>query len=199
MTDENSNKRLRLFVAIPVPEPVRKEMARVQDKFRPLAAPDDVRWVNPQQLHLTLKFLGHVPADAVETVKAALTDACAGMRSLRLHAKGIGFFPNVRSPRVIWVGLENHDQTLANLQRRVEQALTPFTENPAEERFRPHVTLGRFQKFRRHKTEKLIPQALSFGDRVFGEWPVREVHLMQSVLSSSGARHTILVSVALDH
>lgn len=100
-------------------------------------------------------------------------------------------------PRVIWAGLENHDQTLANLQQRVEQALAPFAEKPGEERFRAHVTLGRFQKFRRHKTEKLVPHALSFGDRVFGDWQVDEVHLMQSILSSSGARHTVLVSATL--
>jgi len=190
-------KKLRLFVAIPVPEEARMEMARVQKELRPLVEAKDIRWVDPEQFHLTLKFLGNVAEDALETVKNSLGEACAGIRPFPLHAEGIGFFPNARSPRVIWTGIKA-TEALADLQNRVEKALTSLVENEATEDFHAHVTLGRFQKFRRHKTEKLIPHALSFGHRVFGDWQVNEVHLMQSILSSSGARHTVLVSVRLD-
>ena len=119
--DNVSPEKLRLFVAIPVPEEARTEMARVQDDLRRFAEANDIRWVDPAQFHLTLKFLGDVVAENV-------------------------------------------------------------------------ITLGRFQKFRRHKTEALLPHALSFGDHTFGKWTVDRIDLMQSVLSMEGARHTVLAS-----
>jgi len=183
---------LRLFVAIAVPETVRTEMARVQDDLRPLADPKDVRWVRPEQFHLTLKFLGSIAPDAVEAVKSSLIEACAGFQPLRLRARGMGFFPNARSPRVMWIGIDP-DRQLADLQQRIERSLTMFVER--ESAFHAHLTLGRFQKFRRHKTEKL--RALAFGERSFGEWRADTVDLMQSELFPDGSRHTVLASVRL--
>jgi len=188
---------LRLFVAIAVPEAARMEMRRLQDELRGLASPDDVRWVHPRQFHLTLKFLGAVPPASLEAVKAALTSACDGIAPFRVYARGIGFFPHDRSPRVIWVGLDSDHAGLIELRRRVDRALASFAEKHGEETFRAHVTIGRFQKFRRHKAEKLLPRASAFRDHVFGEWQVDAVALMRSELSSDGARHTALISVPL--
>jgi 2'-5' RNA ligase len=114
-----------------------------------------------------------------------------------LRAKGIGFFPDARSPRVIWVGFEGDENGLADLQTRVERALAPFAKKPGAEKFRAHATLGRFQKFRRHKTEKLLPHALSFTGHIFGEWRVEGVGLFRSELSPDGARHTLLAAIPL--
>ena len=193
MAEENPNERLRLFVAIAIPEAVRDEMVAVQQELKPLAL-GDVRWTNVEQLHLTLKFLGNVPNGSLEAVKQSLAEACAGAAPFRLRAKGIGFFPNERQPRVIWLGFEDDENVLADLQLRVERALTPFAEKPGTERFRAHATLGRFQKYRRHKTEKLLPRAAALAGHVFGEWPVADVGLFRSELSPDGARH-ILVAV----
>ena len=191
MVDEDSDERLRLFVAIAIPEAVRNGMAAVQRELKPLAL-GDVRWTNAEQLHLTLKFLGNVPTESLEPVKQSLSEACAGAGPFRLRAKGIGFFPNARQPRVIWVGFEGGENVLADLQLRVERALTPFAEKPGTERFLAHATLGRFQKYRRHKTEKLLPRASALGGHVFGEWRVEDVGLFRSELSPGGARHTRL-------
>jgi 2'-5' RNA ligase len=189
MTDEVSTGRLRLFAAIAIPEPVRNEMIILQRELKPLA-PGDVRWANPEQLHLTLKFLGNVPATSLEAVKQSLTDACTGVGTFSLRAKGIGFFPNKRQPRVIWVGFEDSENVLADLQARVGRSLASLAEKPGVERFLAHATLGRFQKYRRHKTEQLMPCALAHQHRVFGEWRVEEVILFRSELSPSGARHS---------
>ena len=192
MTDEISNGRLRLFAAIAIPEPVRNEMIALQRELKPLAL-GDVRWASPEQLHLTLKFLGNVPTGSLEAVKQALTEACAGVRPFPLRAKDIGFFPNERQPRVIWIGFEGSENVLADLQRRVERSLAPFVEKPGAENFLPHTTLGRFQKYRRYKTEQLMPRALMHQHHVFGEWQVREVSLFRSELTSAGAMHTLLM------
>ena len=92
----------------------------------------------------------------------------------------------------------NLGNALADLQRRIADAFAPFAESPAEEKFLAHVTLGRFQKFRRHKTEKLLHRALSFENHVFGEWHAQEVDLMRSETLSCGACHTTIASIALD-
>ncbi len=189
ITDETSTGRPRLFVAIAIPEPVRDGMARAQRELRPFATPGDIRWTNPEQLHLTLKFLGNVPAGCIAAVKHSLAEACAGVRPFPLRARGVGFFPNDRRPRGIWVGFEDDGNVLADLQRRIERLLAPFAEQPGAERFLAHATLGRFQKYRRHKTEKLLPRASALGGRVFGEWRVADVGLFRSELSPGGARH----------
>jgi 2'-5' RNA ligase len=193
---ENQNKLLRLFVAILIPEVVRSEMHRLQQELRPLAATRDVRWTNPEQLHLTLKFLGNVPANSLDAVKQSLAEASNQAAPFHLRAKGIGFFPNERRPRVIWVGFDDGNE-LSKLQSHVEKSLVPFAEEPREEKFLPHATLGRFQKYRRHKTEMLLPRALQFGGITFGEWQVATVELFRSELSSSGACHSLLASFTL--
>jgi RNA 2',3'-cyclic 3'-phosphodiesterase len=189
MNNKSLNDRLRLFVAITIPEPVRNEMTAIERELKPLAQ-GDVRWVKTEQLHLTLKFLGNIPSDSVAAVKNALAQACAGVGPFHLLARGIGFFPHTRSPRVIWVGFEDDANVLADLQRGIERFVEPFLEKPGAEKFRPHATLGRFQKYRRHKTEQLLPRALALGKHVFGKWRVEGVGLFRSELSPDGARHS---------
>jgi len=197
MADDDSAEKLRLFVAIPIPEPVREEMIRVQRELQPLAPPDSVRWTKPDQLHLTLRFLGSVPIHSVAALENSLAGACAGFRPFHLSAKGIGFFPDVHAPRVIWVGIEDGDKILADLQAAVERALSPFAENPVPERFLAHATLGRFQKYRRHRTERLVPRALAHDGHSFGDWQVEGIGLFRSELSPAGARHTSLATFRL--
>jgi 2'-5' RNA ligase len=191
MPNESSDKRLRLFVAITIPERVRNEMIAVQRELKPLAL-GDVRWTNAEQLHLTLKFLGNVPASSVEAVKQSLAEACAGAVPFHLRAEGTGFFPNEREPRVVWVGFAGGENDLADLQLRIERQLAPFAEKPGAEKFLAHATLGRFQKYRRHKTEMLLPRARALANHFFGEWRVETAGLFRSELSPSGARHTEL-------
>jgi len=178
-------------VAIAIPERVRNEMIAVQRELKPLAL-GDVRWTNAEQLHLTLKFLGNVPASSVEAVKQSLAEACAGAAPFPVRAEGIGFFPNERQPRVIWVGFEDDENVLAGLHRRIERLLAPFVEKPGADKFLAHATLGRFQKYRRHKTEKLPPRARALANHVFGEWRVEDAGLFRSELSPGGARHTLV-------
>jgi 2'-5' RNA ligase len=189
MVDEISSERLRLFVAIAIAERIRNEMIAVQRELKPLAL-GDVRWTNAEQFHLTLKFLGNVPASSVEAVKKSLAIACSATVPFHLRAEGIGFFPNERQPRVLWVGFEGDENALTVLQMRIEQRLAPFVEKPGAEKFLAHATLGRFQKYRRHKTEKLLPRARELAHHVFGEWRVEEIGLFRSELSPEGARHT---------
>jgi RNA 2',3'-cyclic 3'-phosphodiesterase len=191
MPDEISSERWRLFAAITIPEPVRNEMSAVHRELKPFAL-GDVRWTKVEQLHLTLKFLGNVPAGSLDAVKQSLAEACAETAPFLLRARGIGFFPNDRQPRVVWVGFEGDEKVLMELQRLVERRLAPFAEKPGKERFLAHATLGRFQKYRRHKTEQLLPRAAALAGHVFGEWRVADASLFRSELTPDGARHALV-------
>jgi RNA 2',3'-cyclic 3'-phosphodiesterase len=96
MPSDNSIAALRLFVAIPIPEPVRDEIIRVQQELQPLVPRDVVRWTRPDQFHLTLRFLGDVAADGIEDLKKSVGAVCRNAEPLSLRAAGVGFFPNPR-------------------------------------------------------------------------------------------------------
>ena len=197
MTDESSNERLRLFVAIPVPEPVRDEMTRVQRELQSLVPRRAIGWTRPEQFHLTLRFLGGVPAARLEDLKAAVGAVCANNRPLPLRAAGVGFFPNAHLPRVVWVGIRDGEQLLMNLQRQIETAVQPFAAERGAGSFAGHATLGRVRDLKRTDAEKLAAHAQTIKDRGLGEWTAHEIEIVQSELFPSGARHTLLAAFPL--
>jgi 2'-5' RNA ligase len=189
MTDKNSTGRFRLFVAIPIPEPVRNEMARVQRELQLLAPPRAIHWTRPEQFHLMLRFLGGVPVACLEDLKAAVGTVCANARPLQLSASSVGFFPNARSPRVVWIGIQDGGKLLIDLQKQIEAAVQPFTAERGSEKFTGHVTLGRVKDLKRSDARKLAAHAQAIGNRRFGDWMAREIEIVQSELSPAGARH----------
>jgi len=195
MADDNSTEKLRLFVAIPMPETVRDEIARVQQGLQQRAPPNAVRWTKPEQFHLTLRFLGDVPVERVAALREAVNAACSGSQPLRLCAQGVGFFPNARSPRVLWVGVNDGEGRLANLQKGIEAAVRLFAEGPGAENFAGHVTIGRVKFLKRQELKALAAHAWAVKDRLFGEWTANEVELIRSDLSPAGACHTLLATV----
>jgi RNA 2',3'-cyclic 3'-phosphodiesterase len=197
MTDVSLNERLRLFMAIPVPPAVRGEIAAAQRELQPLAPRGAARWTKPEQLHLTLKFLGGVPAALIEGLEESVQKACAGRPALRLNAAGIGFFPNARSPRVIWAGIRDEAGRLADLQKAIENSVRPFAAEPGAEHFVGHLTLGRFKNVRRREIEELAAHAQTMGGRQFGGWTARALEIIRSELSPAGARHTPIAAFRL--
>ena len=196
MKVDNSTDKFRLFVAISIPEPVRDEIIRVQRELEPLVPRAVARWTRPDQFHLTLRFLGDVGADRVKDLKKSVEAVCQRGQPLSLRAEGVGFFPNPRSPRVIWVGIDGAGR-LMDLQRQIETAVNPYSSEPGEKNFTGHVTLGRLQYPRPADTRTLAVRAQAFEKQQFGEWTAQEVEIVRSELSSNGARHTVLASFRL--
>jgi 2'-5' RNA ligase len=197
MADDSSTEKLRLFIAIPIPEPVRDEIIRVQQELQPLVSREVARWARSDQFHLTLRFLGDVPADGVESLKQSAGAVCRNARSLSLRAEGVGFFPNSRSPRVIWVGINDREGRLVGLQQQIETAVGPFSPEPGEKNFTGHVTLGRLKNPRPADTRDLATRAQSLEKRLFGEWTADEIEIIRSELSPAGARYTSLAAFRL--
>ena len=185
---------LRAFVAVEIPEDVRAALDAVQERLRQQLV--RARWVRSGSMHLTLKFLGDIPAAQVAGVADALREAARGHAALRLSAAGIGAFPGLRRPRILWTGFSGETEPLADLQRSVEEGLAALGFPREERPFRAHLTIGRFSG---PVAPGPLGEALkAFATASFGEFAVQELVLFQSELKPSGAVYTALARVKLD-
>ena len=154
----------------------------------------DVRWTAVPSIHLTLKFLGEVDPGLVPGLSAALRPATASLQPFALSLRGLGGFPNLRNPRVLWCGVEGDADRLAELQKIVEQTCASFGFEPEAREFHPHLTLGRVQGKRNlHRILDYIRIGSVF-ERAFG---VDRYHVYRSVLTPRGANYSILDTIEL--
>lgn len=145
---------LRTFVALPLSAEVHRAIEALQGRLKRQAAARGVpagvvRWVDPAIIHLTLHFLGDILPERVEPVKAALGAVARNVPSFTFQAGGLGAFPNLGRPQVIWVGIQDASGWLALLHDAVDEALASLGFQPEERRFSPHLTLGRVRRERR--------------------------------------------------
>jgi 2'-5' RNA ligase len=194
---KTSLNSLRLFLAIPIPDAIKAEVARAQSDLRQAVPNARITWTRPEQFHLTLRFLGNVNVAAVETLGAALAPACKGCVPLHMQARGMGCFPHARRPRVIWAGLQDVEQRLTALQTAIQNATHEFTTESKEKQFSGHVTLGRIKAIGAKEKVALSGAIARKAGNVWGEWTAANVELIRSELSDQGARYTRLLEVKL--
>lgn len=190
-------KSHRLFIALPVSDAVKSEIRKAQHEMQEALPDGSVRWVRPEHLHLTLRFLGSVAGERAGELAECLRIACDGFTPMRFRATGIGFFPKRGYPRVIWTSVPSQDQQLALLQSTVQQATDEFASKPPEKEFSNHITLGRSKKIHRAETATLVNYACKCREHSFGEWTVNTVELLRSELVPDGAHHTVLTAIPL--
>ncbi len=184
---------MRLFIAINLPSDLRQ---RLWEAAKPLrAAGYPVRWVAPDGIHVTLKFLGEVKPAREGEILAGMGAAVQGARRFDLPLGGFGVFPSLSRPRVLWAGCEPVPP-LELLQHRLEQEMERLGFPVEGRAFHPHVTLGRVERDARAGAfEDLADQvgALEFA----GDTVVESVDLMESQLAREGARYTRRHAVSL--
>jgi len=155
----------------------------------------DVAWVKPGNLHLTVKFLGDVAQDRIGAVVTALDAAALGLPVFDAALRGLGAFPSITRPRVIWAGMTEGAGAMVELAGRVEEALAAVGFARDARPFSPHVTLGRV---RRPGPNGALASALRAADaHEFGGIRVAGVRLIRSELSPGGARYTELAAARL--
>jgi 2'-5' RNA ligase len=197
MVDVSPAKLYRLFIAISLPEAVKTRIEEAQAEWRDALGDDQIRWTRREQFHLTLKFLGGVDAGRLDALAEGLRRAAGAFAPLNLRAERMGFFPDARLPRVVWVGVHDDRQSLPSLQRAVESAAAEFTREQSTEKFAGHVTLGRVKGLSRAEAEKMSGLARSMAERRFGEWTADKVEVIRSELLPQGARYTTLIAIPL--
>lgn len=185
---------IRSFVAIELPPAVADALRTLQADIRS----DGLRakWVRPEQIHLTLKFLGEIPAADADRIAECIEEAVSDIPMLQLDTRGIGVFPNIRRARVLWTGIGGETDILGSLQQRIEQALEPFGFKPEGRRFTAHLTLARFKA--PVDPDPLIAVMKQHGDFRSEIFQVKTVHFIKSDLRQNGPIYTKMGSFRLN-
>jgi 2'-5' RNA ligase len=180
---------MRTFIALELPPQAVAAAGSVAAELKKTGA--DVKWVRPENLHVTLKFLGEVDQDQIEPICRSLDRACQERRALRLSLNGCGAFPNRGRPQVVWLGLDGEVQEMSDLAQAVEQEMNRLGFAPEKRSFKPHLTLGRLRRGKaRGKRPETAPLSRALAGRIDYTGPdfmAQNVTLMQSRLTPQGA------------
>jgi 2'-5' RNA ligase len=189
---EDIESMIRSFIAIDLPEPVRRDLGRLQDDLRTAGA--RVSWVRPESIHLTLKFLGDIGLDMVPVIGRTLNEIGASQTRFRLQPKVCGAFPSLKQMRVLWVGLVGDLEPLKALQKRLETALSAHGFAMEKRPFKGHLTLGRVKSS--HPERALLDAVLEHQSFQSEAFDVTGLVLYKSDLSPKGAHYTVLEQAA---
>jgi 2'-5' RNA ligase len=192
----DEGERWRVFLAIEVPGAVRQALTGPLDELQPLS--ESMR-VNPvERMHLTLHFLGHLPRTDVEHLQPALAPVVSRQQRFSLAARGVGAFPDIGRPRVLWAGTAGTDlQKLIALQAELGDALRSASVT-VEDRFHAHLTLARVRRpLRAQERGVLRDWSARWDAALFGDIPVDQVRLMRSQLGAGPPRYTTVATFDL--
>ena len=191
------SEKWRLFIALQVPDPVKAEIEKVQLELRDALSNSAVRWTRREQFHLTLRFLGDVAATQFDALETSVRSEVGELSPIPLIAEGIGVFPDLRRPRVVWTGVVSAGSELATLFRAVGLACSKFSAEIPEEKPVGHITLGRIKNLERAESNPLKQAVSSMSKKRFGDWIADSVEILRSELSQSGAIHTPVATIRL--
>ena len=178
-----------------MPYELKAKISGIQEKLK--AAGADVSWTRPEGMHLTLKFFGEIEDKRIPKIEKALDAVVDGIPTFTLSVSGMGTFPDMRRPRVIWIGLKEDGGNLLRLQKGVEEDLKKTGFPSEDRRFTPHITLGRIRSNK--NTDKLLRLIEEGKVEELGSFDVSEVHLIKSELKPAGAEYTELYSIILSN
>lgn len=192
----------RAFVAVELDEALKRAIgqtqARTRDRLlRRLATDVRIQWVRPDSMHLTLKFLGDTLETGIEAMRDALVATIATVPGFSVEIGGLGVFPDLRAPRVIWIGLHDPSGVLSRLVAEVEAALEGLGVPREHRPFNPHLTLARIKDRSREVGQALAASGAMEAEGAVGTLSVGSVSLMRSDLQPSGSVYTKLWSVPL--
>jgi 2'-5' RNA ligase len=179
---------MRLFVALSITAQVRENLAMLIRELR--SVDPRQKWVNPENLHVTLKFIGEVGSEKLAEIGDALATARTTPQII-CEFYGVGFFPNERRPNVAWVGIRS-DPSLSLLAGEVNRSLQPLGIPREEKPFVPHLSIARFKETR--MSEELRAEIAERKNQSFGSVAANEFYLMESKTKSAGAEYTTLRS-----
>jgi 2'-5' RNA ligase len=182
-------QKFRTFVAVDVDASVRGVAADLIGKLSSVGA--DVKWVEPENLHLTLKFLGDVDAREIHQVCLAVGLAAAEVGAFDFNVRGAGAFPSVKRPRTIWLGAGRGEETMSKLAHRIESALETIGYRREARRFTPHLTIGRVRRGGPAVAE-LGTRLGEYAEFEVGRTAIDEEVVYSSELTSSGPRYEVL-------
>lgn len=189
-------EQVRAFVAIELPDEVKLALGRLEAQLK-AGKQSGVKWVNPNSIHLTLQFLGDIPADSIGEITGAIESASQAVPPFQLEVKDLGAFPNLKRVQVIWVGISGQIAQLGQLQHGIESNLEHLGFAPETRPFTPHLTLARIQRHVSSEEQQRLGQLIAGTRFEAGTIEVSAVNLMRSELTRAGAIHSPISQVKL--
>lgn len=189
-------QKIRAFVGLFAPLPLIEALTGVQDYGREQLPGNSMNWTRPEQIHLTLNFLGNIPSSRLQEFEDVLSRIAAGEHPFALQCQGLGCFPNTRNPKVLWAGLTGEITLLLRLKSLLDDGLEKLGIAREERAFHPHLTIGRV-KHLVPKERRKFEQMLEGSGPFFGEWPVERMDFVRSNLTPEGSQYSILKSFPL--
>lgn len=184
---------IRTFLAIELPKPILKKIEEVQGDLR--SAHADVRWVNPEKIHLTLKFFGNIEESRIDLILKSIEEPIRNTLPFSLKVRGVGAFPNLKNPRVVWMGLVDGKGVVGAFQKQIESQLGKIGFQSEDRPFHPHLTLGRMKSSR--GKEELVERMEEHKEEEFGDLQAERVILFKSDLRPTGPIYTPLKELIL--
>lgn len=178
---------IRAFIAIDLPEAVRQVLASISSDLGRKVPDKSIRWIRPDNIHLTLKFLGETKVESLDQITVGMDRVGEDNPSFDLSLDKLGCFPNSRRPRIVWVGVDGDLDLLQLLQKSIDQMLNPIGWDLDKKTFHPHLTVGRVKN-----SQQVAGSRLPWGSQVEPvTLPVDSLTLYESILKSSGAVYSI--------
>jgi len=184
---------IRVFLAIELSSGIRENLYSIQQQLKTTLPP--INWVRPESIHLTLKFLGYVEPSVVSQLLSAVEPIGKKHKPFSVDVQGLGVFPQVKHPRIFWVGLTGSTQALQDLVFEIDVVLETMGFPPEEKTYHPHLTLARIKRENAKVGSALIQTKALESDQHLGTLNVNGFTLFQSDLDSSGAKYTSLWTV----
>jgi len=183
----------RIFIAVPLDPVLHGAVAVLERQLE--SAGVVLRWINPESLHFTLRFLGQISTAQLARARRAAREAVEAAGAFRIRLAGLGAFPSARRPQVVWVGVTDGEEKLQDLARRLDDTLARqrFPKKPRS--FQPHLTLARIRDPGR--APSLEAAMTSLGHVEVGEQGVSSLVVMESLLRPSGALYVPVEEVRL--
>jgi RNA 2',3'-cyclic 3'-phosphodiesterase len=187
---------MRLFVAAIIPNFALEKMLDVQESLKS-GFGNSIRWTKPTAIHLTLKFLGEVPDIKIPAIWKSLEEVCLDAPGFYVDCSKIGVFPNLRLPKVIWLGLII-PAGLFQLQKEMDKSLVHFGIQKEEREFSPHLTLGRVNSLMTNTEMSFLKERITeFSKETITSFKIDKISLIKSDLKPSGPIYTVLNSIIL--
>jgi len=188
---------VRSFIAIELPQDVKRALNRIELIMKQ-GGHTGIKWVNPEGIHITLKFLGNISIKQITAINEAIKEAAQGFSPFRLEIAGVGAFPDLRQPRVLWVAINGDVNRLTELQQKLDSLLVSCNFHKEARKFVPHLTLARIKdsvlpEQRRNIGTSIKPLRINAGI----SFDVQTVSLMRSQLTSRGAIYSCLFAANL--
>ncbi|MFC2066804.1 RNA 2',3'-cyclic phosphodiesterase [Chloroflexota bacterium] len=191
-------EQIRSFIAIELPDELKTVLAKLETQLKS-GGQSPVKWIDPNSIHMTLKFLGNIGMNRVDDITRAIMEAARGMSPFHLEVKGLGVFPNLKRVQIVWVGVSGEIDRLSQLQQRIESNLSPLGFPPEPRPFTPHLTLARLRDRASPEERQSFGQLIANTrfEAVYG-FNVDSISLMKSQLTREGAIYSRISSIRLN-